>query len=301
MKSLALLVRASGISAIVALAGCAGYQSSPAPSAPGFASGAATYLPSSVAQFGVGLGDRVGIDGGAGFAHSWCDGALVSFFACGEVAGKRKFNDSASNTQYLTCSGTKSDGSVSINFAATQNIGMGSYSMSGETNETVNCGSGIGAHAQLDAGSWDDVLYVSSKRLKKKAPVTIGVKWVLKPQTDIACDTAQNSSGQMQLLSPSITGPSGRKFSISGSCTKGAFVYKVYGKKEGTTAVGTIATHVGDSYPIAFDVTGNIVACNAGNYCVGDIKASLSGREKFTITSITVGATYTTASGDLYK
>ncbi|MBV8344221.1 MAG: hypothetical protein JO190_04400 [Candidatus Eremiobacteraeota bacterium] len=288
------------VAMLVVLAGCAGSQPSPAPFAPGFANRGPLAASAATEQFGAGLGDTAGIAGGAGFTHSWCDGVSGSFFACGEVAGARRFKDSASDTQNLTCSGTKSNGYVSVKFAGTQNIGIGSYSMSGETNETIKCGSGIGAHAALNVGSWDDVLYVSSKTLKKKTPVTIGVKWVLTPVTDIACDRSQNSYGKVELYSPSVTGPKGGKFSIIGSCVKGAFVYKI-GKQEGTTAVGTISTRVGASHPIAFSIVGNIVACAVDNECVGDIKASLSGRDKFTITSITKGASYTTASGDLYK
>jgi hypothetical protein len=47
--------------------------------------------------------------------------------------------------------------------------------------------------------------------------------------------------------------------------------------------------------------TGQIIACQSVNYCIGDIVASLSGSYKFKITSITRGATYTTASGNTYK
>lgn len=50
-----------------------------------------------------------------------------------------------------------------------------------------------------------------------------------------------------------------------------------------------------------FVATGQVQACQSANYCIGDIVASLSGSYKFKVTSITSGATYTTASGNTYK
>jgi hypothetical protein len=72
-------------------------------------------------------------------------------------------------------------------------------------------------------------------------------------------------------------------------------------KQPGTTAVGTINTAVGDSDVVYFVATGRVLACQSTNYCVGDILASLHGVYKFTVTSITKGATYKTASGNKYK
>jgi hypothetical protein len=106
-----------------------------------------------------------------------------------------------------------------------------------------------------------------------------------------------------QLYSASITPSSGSQFSISGACSNGTFLYYLYNnsQQKGTTAVGTISTAVGDSYPIYFATSGQVLACQSSTQCLGDFFAVLSGTEKFTITSITHGATYTTASGNTYK
>ena len=122
------------------------------------------------------------------------------------------------------------------------------------------------------------------------ASVTLGEQLALtKASTTIACDSANNSFGELDLYSPSVTPPSGNQFAIGGYCVNGSFEYFLYGNEKmvGTTATGTIATAVGDSQTV--------------NYCVGDIVANLSGTYKFTITSITSGATYTTASGNTYR
>jgi hypothetical protein len=121
--------------------------------------------------------------------------------------------------------------------------------------------------------------------------------------TRIACDSAQNSFGQLNLYSPSVTSPSGGEFSISGGCVNGAFEYYLYQneKQLGKTATGTIKTAVGDSFVMQFVLTGNVVACQSSNFCVGDIVAILAGDYKFTVTSITPGASYTTASGETYR
>jgi hypothetical protein len=260
-----------------------------------------------VKAFGVGLGDAVGIAGGGGYAHQWCNGAPGGASGCySEIPGKRKFTDGASGSVNLVIGkkGSQPDGYVKVNFSATSKLGTGRYLMAGETNETVKYLKNVGAAAQVVSSDWDDTFYVSSGSLKKGTPVTIGVKLILQnPQTDIACDTAKNSFGELDLYSPSVTPPSGSQFNITGYCVNGAFEYYLYqnAKDPGTTATGTIKTAVGDSFVMYFVATGQIIACQSVNYCIGDIVASLSGSYKFKITSITRGATYTTASGNTYK
>ncbi|MBV8067100.1 MAG: hypothetical protein JO113_03905 [Candidatus Eremiobacteraeota bacterium] len=300
------LSRASGIFAtITMLAGCGGSSASFTPRTPASSNVDLLGLATGTKQFGVGLGDSVGIAGGLGFLHQWCDGVSGYFMACGEVAGTRKFSDRADDTQKLTCSGGKTLGSVTVKFGAVQQIGIGSYLMSGDTQEKFKCGRDVGAGSQLVGGSWDDVLYISSGSLKKGSPVTIGVQWSLTPQTThIACDAAQNSYGNIELYNAGITPPAGySEFSITGACVGSTFEYFLYGsaKQQGTTAVGTISTSVGASLPIYFAISGDVIACQTTNYCVGNIGASLSGKYKFTITSITPGATYRTASGNKYQ
>jgi len=288
--------------ALLVLAGCGGAQTQVNPAAP-----ASPRIGSAVKQFGVGLGDAVGIAGGSGFEHQWCNGAPGNASGCySEIAGKRKFTDGASDSINLNKGkkGSQPDGYVKVSFSATSKLGTGSYMMAGETNETVQYFKNVGAAAQVVASDWDDTFYVSSGTLKKGAPVTIGVKLILQnPETDIACDSAKNSFGELNLYSPSVTPPSGSQFDITGYCVNGAFEYYLYenAKDPGTTATGTIKTAVGDSFLMLFVATGEVQACQTINYCVGDILASLSGTYKFKVTSITPGATYTTASGNTYK
>ncbi len=280
--------------------GCGGVGSvAPAPAAP-----ISTAAWPAVKAFGVGLGDSVGIVGPSDFSHQWCNGVPGSASGCySEVPGKRKFSDSASDRIDLK-KGSQPNGYVAVKFSATSKLGTGSYVMSGETNETVKYTRDISAAAQVVSSDWDDTFYVSSGSLKKGTPVTIGVKLILQNQgTDIACDSAKNSFGELNLYSPSVTPPSGSQFDISGYCENGTFEYYLYGnvKKTGTTATGTIKTAVGDSFVMLFVATGEIVACQSSNFCQGDIVANLSGSYTFKVTSITPGATYTTASGNTYK
>ncbi len=257
--------------------------------------------------FGVGLGDSVGIAGGDGFRHQWCNGVAGDASGCySEVAGKRNFADSASDTIDLKIGkkGSEPDGEVKVNFSATSKLGTGSYLMAGETSETAKYLKDVGAAAQVVASDWDDTFYISSGSLKKGTLVTLGVKLTLQnPQANIACDSAKNSFGELDLYSPSVTPPSGSQFNISGYCVNGTFKYYLYEntKKPGTTATGTITTAVGDSFVMYFVATGEVQACQPTNYCIGDTVASLSGTYKFKVTSVTQGATYTTASGNTYK
>jgi hypothetical protein len=256
-------------------------------------------------QFGVGLGVYAGAVGSAsGATYGWCDGVVTNPSQCtGEVAGKRKYTYAVAKTINLVNGSGKNNGSVEMKFSATQKLGKGNYLMYGNVNELVKFQRNVSGFAQIVSSAWNDTLYISSKTLKKGAPVTIGVQLALKPGTNVACDAAGNSFGEVDFYSASISPPSGSTFSISGGCVDGAFEYYLYGnaKQQGTTAVGTIATSVGASYPLYFAVSGNVIACQTQNYCVGMFAASLSGNYAFKITSITSGATYTTASGVTYK
>jgi hypothetical protein len=305
-----LRVALSSFAALFVFAGCGGSQDfvSPATSVP--AAAAHPQAGPNVKQFGVGLGDAAGAIGNtAGSSQSWryeyCNGVLENPSGCySEVPGKRKFTSSASGSAKLQNQYGKPNGSTTAKISATSKLGVGSYSLFGETNELTKYYRNIGAAAQVVSSDWDDTFYVSSGKLKKGSPVTIGVKLTLQnPQTNIACDSAKNSFGELDLYSPSVNPPSGNQFNISGYCVNGTFEYYLYGnaKKTGTTATGTINTAVGDSFLMLFVATGEVIACQTVNYCVGDITASLSGNYKFKVTSITPGATYTTASGNTYK
>jgi hypothetical protein len=298
-----------GFIALIALAGCGGSQN--ALPAPATAQAARPIgLAPAVKQFGVGLGNAAGAEGtggskGMSWTFNWCNGVPYNpscYPTVPEVPGKRKFHDLASGTANLF-NGSQSVGYTKAKIEGTATLGTGSYIMSAETNAKMKLAHGFFAQSQILGSIWDDTLYVSSGSLKKGTPVTIGVKWALTPHTNIACDSAKNSYGLLELYSASITPPSGSQFSISGACSNGTFLYYLYNnpQQKGTAAVGTISTAVGNSYPIEFVTTGQVVACQASTQCVGDFFATLSGTEKFTITSITQGATYTTASGNTYK
>jgi hypothetical protein len=195
------------------------------------------------------------------------------------------------------------DGYADVKLNASSKLGSGSYTLFAEDNEEIQFLKNVSAGAQIVASDWDDTFSITSKKLKKGSRVTIGVKLVLQQSTEVACDAAQNSFGELDLYSPSVTPPSGSQFAIAGYCENGSFEYYLYenSKLPGTTAVGTISTAVGDSFTFYFVATGQVLACQPKNQCSGDIIASLHGTYKFTITSITRGATYTTASGNTYQ
>jgi hypothetical protein len=297
------------LAALFALPACGGSQNQP--------TGAGLMLPQvehvaarpATKQFGVGLGNDAGAEGTStgskdkSWTFDWCDGAPGNPSQCtGEVPGKRKFADDASGTANLYY-GSQSVGYTKAKIATTQKLGTESYVMSAETNASRSLGHGYFAQSQIVAADWDDTLYISSGSLKKGTPVTIGVKWALAPHTKVACDSAKNSSGSVELYGASVTPPSGSQFSITGACVGSTFEYYLYNnsKQQGTTAVGTINTSVGASYAIYFATSGQVIACTSSKQCIGDFFAVLSGNDKFTITSITPGATYTTASGNTYK
>ncbi|MBV9232876.1 MAG: hypothetical protein JO030_02430 [Candidatus Eremiobacteraeota bacterium] len=257
-------------------------------------------------QFGVGLGDYAAAPSTKAsqtWRFQWCDGILENPSQCtGEVAGKRKYADNASGTATLY-NGTASIGYTKAQITASQKLGVNSYVMYAETYEKSKALKNINTTSGIVSSAWMDTLYISSGSLKKGTPVTIGVKLKLTPQTaNVACDSAQNSTGVVEDYSSSITGPGSSEFLIRGGCVNGSFGYYLYGSltKKGTTATGTISTAVGNSYPLYFAADGYAIACEGSNYCVGDVVASLAGSFKFTITSITKGAAYTTASGNKY-
>jgi hypothetical protein len=105
-----------------------------------------------VKAFGVGLGDAVGIVGGAGYAHTWCNGAPGNPSGCySELPGHRKFADAAGDEIYLM-KGSKPNGDVSVKFSATSKLGTGRYDMAAETDEMIEYIKGIEAAAEIDAG-----------------------------------------------------------------------------------------------------------------------------------------------------
>jgi len=259
-------------------------------------------------QFGVGLGVGAGAEGNTpsgSWRYDYCNGVPGNPSGCySEVPGKRRFVAGGSGSANLENQSGQPNGYVKAKISATTKLGTGTYALFGETNEETKYYRNIGAAAQIVSSDWDDTFYVTSGTLKKGTPVTIGVQLTLDPTaTSISCDSAQNSFGELNLYSPSVTPPSGNQFAIGGYCVNGSFEYFLYGneKQSGTTATGTIGTAVGDNFTFYFAGTGQIIACQTTNYCVGDIVAKLTGNYKFTVTSITPGATYTTASGNTYQ
>jgi hypothetical protein len=304
MRMSRLARRAFGIAAFIVLAGC-GTQTQLNPGGPALPSGSASGIGPAVKQFGVGLGDSAGAEGDvSSYRYGWCNGAPANPSGCySEVPGKRKFTNGSSGSINLVNDSDKSDGYADAKINASSKLGSGGYTLLGEVNEDVKLLKNVSAAAQIEASDWDDTFTIASQTLKKGTLVTIGVKLALKESTDVACDSAQNSFGELDLYSPSVTPPSGSQFAIGGYCENGSFEYYLYGnsKQPGTTAVGTINTAVGDSFAFYFVASGEVLACQSTNYCVGDIIASLHGTYKFTITSITQGATYATASGNTYQ
>ncbi|MBV8067099.1 MAG: hypothetical protein JO113_03900 [Candidatus Eremiobacteraeota bacterium] len=300
------IARVSSISLTLALlTGCRGSSSALTPSAPASSNHAPLAPVAGVKQFGVNLANDAGAEStkaGGSWTFDYCNGGPGNPSQCyDDVPGRRVFADNASGTAYLY-NGSQSVGYTKAKIGTKQQLGIASYTMSAETNAIENLGHGYFAQSQIVSAGWNDTLYISSGSLKKGSPVTIGVKWTLTAHTNVACDSAKNSYGELYLYSASVTPPSGQ-FSITGACSNGSFGYYLYNnpKQPGTTAVGTINTAVGDSYPIYFTFSGQVIACTATKQCIGDYFATLSGKYAFTITSITPGATYTTASGNTYQ
>ena len=201
----------------IALAGCGGAQTLVTSTAPVSPAGSALGPGPAVKQFGVGLGDEAGAEGDvSSYRYSWCNGVPGSASGCyGEVAGKRKFGNGAHGKINLVNGSNKSDGYAHVTVNASSKLGSGSYTLLGEVNEEIKFLKNVSAASQLVAADWDDTFYISSSKLKKGSPVTIGVKLVLKQSTQVGCDAAQNSFGELDLYSPSVTPPSGSQFSIS--------------------------------------------------------------------------------------
>jgi hypothetical protein len=291
--------------AFIVLAGCGGAPTQLDPAGPALPAGSSSGMGPAVKQFGVGLGDSAGAEGDvSSYRYGWCNGAPANPSGCySEVPGKRKFTNGSSGSINLVNDSNKSDGYADAKINASSKLGSGSYTLLGEVDEDVKLLKNVSAAAQIEASDWDDTFTIASQTLKQGTPVTIDVKLTLKESTNVACDSAQNSFGELDLYSPSVTPPSGSQFAIGGYCENGSFEYYLYGnsKQPGTTAVGTINTAVGDSFTFYFVASGQAMACQPTNYCTGDIVASLHGTYKFTITSITSGATYTTASGNTYQ
>ncbi|HZV77714.1 MAG TPA: hypothetical protein VFF63_08160 [Candidatus Babeliales bacterium] len=247
--------------------------------------------------YGVGLADGVGTV--PSWGYEWCNGAPGTLSLCpDEVPGKRSFKNSASGGQNLG-----SEGYVKAKINVTQKLGATSYLLDGEV-DVLSSQTIAEAGASISNGWWQDKFTISSQTLKPGTPVTLGVQAALNPtETDVACDAAQTSFGELFIYSASITPSSGSEFAISGNCVNGTFVYQLYGTSmQGTTATGTINTAVGDSFSVIFTMTGEVAVCedNKNQACLGLYGANLGGSYAFTVTSITSGATYTTASGNTY-
>jgi len=247
--------------------------------------------------YGVGLADGAGTvpTWGAG----WCNGvpAETLSFCPDEVPGKRSFKNSASGGQSLG-----SEGYVKAKIDVTQKLGATSYLLDGEV-DVLNSQIIAEAGATISNGWWQDEFTISSQTLKNGTPVTLGVQAALNPtKTNVACDAAQTSFGELFVYSPSIKPSSGSQFSISGACVNGTFEYLLGNGAQGTTETGTIGTAVGDSFTVYFVMTGEVTVCEEKNQaCLGLYIANLDGSYQFTVTSITSGATYTTASGNTYQ
>jgi len=246
--------------------------------------------------YGVGLAAAVGTV--PTWGYQWCNGAPGTLSLCpDEVPGKRSFKNSASGGQSLG-----SEGYVKAKIDVTQKLGATSYLLDGEV-DVLNSHTIAEAGATISNGWWQDEFTISSQTLKNGTPVTLGVQAALNPtETNVACDAAQTSFGELFIYSPSITPSSGSQFSISGDCVSGTFEYLLGNGTQGTTETGTINTAVGDSFSVIFTMTGDVAVCedNKNQACLGLYAANLGGSYQFTVTSITSGATYTTASGNMY-
>jgi hypothetical protein len=250
-------------------------------------------------QFGAGLEAAAYVEvPGSTKDYTYCNGGPYNPSCPMEKAGKRKFTfDAMAQLEEPPSVG----GSATMAVTLDSNLGAATYSSSGtvtEANQELK-DSTAGSQDQL---GWDDTLSISSKTLKNGTPVTIGVRLVVSPTTtNVACDSQQNSYGALSFYMPNASSPSG-PFQINGECDNGTFVYVIgNGKQKGTTIDGTISTAVGDSESIAALVEVTTQACNPANACVGTYTAALAGSYRFRITSITSGATYTTASGKTYE
>jgi hypothetical protein len=296
------VLRWSLAAGVAALAGCAATQNQP--TVTGLVPGVEHVGPSHATKaYGVGLADGVGYIPGD-WGYQWCNGEPGSPSGCpDEVPGKRTYANHASGSENLETESGQPDGNVAAKLSVTQKLGTTSYLLYGEVDEPVQELEGVSGGGSISNGWWQDTLYITSQTLKNGTPVTIGVQAALDAtETKVACDAAQNSFGELFIYSASITPASGKEFAISGGCVNGTFEYQLYGTSmQGTTATGTITTAVGDSVTIIFTATGEVTACQSKNQCVGQYVAELDGSYAFTITSITQGATYTTASGNTYQ
>ena len=298
------LARRAGVAgALVALAACGSAQNQPTaaglmPTAAGhFAPGPATKK-----AYGIGLADSAGA---ADKGYEWCNGAPGNPSGCpDEVPGKRSFKNSGAVKVDLVTGSDQPDGYASVKINDTQKLGTTSYLLDGEVDVLKAPNDAGEAAASISNGWWQDEFTISSQTLKNGTPVTLGVQAALDPtETSVACDAAGNSFGELLVYSPSITPSSGSEFTISGSCVSGTFEYQLYGTSlQGTTATGTIGTAVGDSFTLYFVMTGEVTVCESKtSACSGLYVANLDGSYAFTVTSITSGATYTTASGNTYQ
>ena len=252
--------------------------------------------------YGVGLADGAGTvpTWGAG----WCNGvpAETLSFCPDEVPGKRSFKNSASGGRNLENGSGQPEGYVKAKINVTQKLGATSYLLDGEV-DVLDSQIIAEAGATISNGWWQDEFTISSQTLKNGTPVTLGVQAALNPtETNVACDAAQTSVGELFIYSASITPSSGSQFSISGDCVSGTFEYLLGNGVQGTTETGTISTAVGDKFTVYFVMTGDVAVCedNKNQACLGLYAANLGGSYQFTVTSITSGATYTTASGNMY-
>jgi hypothetical protein len=261
---------------------------------------------STTKAFGVGLETEVGVPFGA---TAWCDGTWnpSNVYVCPETPGTRQYEFGPTKRTYVykNASGEVL-GSDTASGSVTSKLGAGSYILIGTMDTSIQLrGPQAGANFGQLSGGWMDTLYIAAKSLKKGTPVTVGVKLALAPtRTGVACDAAGKSTGEVDFYAPFALGPDRvHATEVTGYCIAGSFKYYLYGNYHdaGTTAVGTIATAVGDSVPMYFAPSGGVSAGCPSNGCEGRIAAALEGSYELTITSITRGATYTAASGTKYN
>ena len=253
--------------------------------------------------FGDGLSADLGAaSGNSGSRYQYCEEPGYSFSSCPlEEPGKRRFSYSK------TASANSSVGSASASVSLVSELGTGKY------NEGVSA-EGVPSMPPYSADtadtsaylSFDDTIYVNSSTLPKGTPVTITYKIALKPSaTSVSCN--QNSTGQAG-FGVMAAGGSNSPLSIFASCTYGQFVYEIYGQGQphkGDAATGTWHSKVGSSLVFSGSARASLsVGCGTFKGdppCLTRYSDTVAAGYKFTVKSITSGATYTTASGDKYQ
>lgn len=295
---LALARVAFGAVAIPLLvAGCATQSSIPSSSGQ-----LSTGLPSTVQSaakhkkktYGIGLYGQIGVDTGyKNYSHDYCQRKEVSS-SCPWSPGLTHAKFSQSKTI------GSSDGSFSAKQSGSSDLGSDTYSSDAHAKSTDKTGFVEGS-SSTENFQWNDVLHVTSKKLKKRTPVTINVVLTVNPSTtNVGCSNTDIDSGSMTWQAVGYVGST--PLSITGGCSNYSFVYFISTGQQGTQEAGTINTSVGDTVSLFGSGYVSDGACGSfGGTCVGNFTSDLAGTVTWKITGITAGASYHTDSGSTYQ